>query len=140
MNENELLLLRLLDEVDAPIRGRTRLQKIVFILRSKFGKFRDYYYSFHYFGPFSRELAADLEDLRIEGLIRESRVDAGDLTRYKIEISQMGRRKLRSGPRPTGVNLDMMVEEARRLNHKDLDSVITRAYNIARKEGLNRRR
>jgi len=136
MNENEWLLLRLLDEVDVPIRGRTRLQKIVFILRSKFGRFRDYHYSFHYYGPFSHELADDLENLRIGGLIREAAVDAGDLTRYEIEISDRGRKKLEAAPRPARLR-SSLVGEARRLNSKNLDSVISQAYGIARRESLN---
>lgn len=122
-----------MDEMNEPIRGRTKLQKIVFLLNSRFGKFSDYAFSIHYYGPFSRDLAEELEYLRMQGWIEEKPIDLGDLTRFNIEVTDKGKRLLRSKvriDRPTSM-MRSMVNMARRLNHSSLEHVIDRAYAAA---------
>jgi len=58
--------------------GRKRLQKIVHLLQeSGAAEFR-YRFILHYFGPFSRELASDLDFLRAAGLLKEEPPAEGD--------------------------------------------------------------
>ncbi len=132
MNNSARLLLRILEEMNAPILGRTKLQKIVFILNSRFGKFPDYAFSIHYYGPFSRDLAEELEYLRMQGLIEEKPIELGDLTRFNIGITEKGKHLLHSKFRiGRPASMDSMVTMARRLNDSSLEYVIDRAYAAA---------
>ena len=61
---------RLIDELDR-IEGRTRLQKIVHLLGERFpNEFRQRF-KLHYFGPFSRELAGEMDFLISAKLVAE---------------------------------------------------------------------
>ena len=126
------LILRLLDEMGTAVKGRTMMQKIVFILRSKFGKFHDYLYTIHYYGPFSRDLADALDRLRLQGLIEETPVLTGDTVRYDITITDEGRTVARTGA-SSKVPLRDMVRVAHELNAAKLNDVIDEAYAIAAK-------
>ena len=137
MSSSAKLLLKILSEMDSPIHGRTRLQKIVFILRSRFGKFRDYSFSLYYYGPFSTDLAKVLDDLLMEGLVKEKPVELGDLTRFDISITREGRESVPSSLAAAGPTLiSQMVGVAQRLNNSGLESVIAQAYATAAREGL----
>lgn len=60
-------LVSLLERVD----GRKRLQKLVFLLKSKGYKEFDQEFVLHYYGPFSRQLARELDFLQQANLVRE---------------------------------------------------------------------
>lgn len=58
------------------IKGRTRFMKLLFLLKYKFGLEKAGYFKFKpwIFGPFSKEVARDLEELRGEAIIHEDLV------------------------------------------------------------------
>jgi uncharacterized protein YwgA len=65
--------------------GRTRLQKLVHLVQSK--RHPDFKQSFilHHYGPFSRELAAQLDYLCAAGIVEETRDD--DTAHYTYRIA-----------------------------------------------------
>ncbi|MGQ9460502.1 MAG: hypothetical protein ACUVRA_04655 [Candidatus Bathyarchaeaceae archaeon] len=87
-----LLLLLLLHLYKKPIIGRTRFQKIVCVLKEKFGvpfecKFRSYYY-----GPYSEELADSLSLLQGTKLVNETTEVLGiNVVRYNYELTEKGK-------------------------------------------------
>jgi|SRR6266581_4041407 len=135
MNDTELIL-ALIEELDT-VEGRTMMQKIVFILRSEFNKFRGFRFSLHYYGPFSRDLADELDNLRLSGLLEEVPMRWGDTVRYDIRLTEAGKRKLRRIRQVPPRNFELMVRIARRLNAKPLPQVIDKAYGIAKSQGLH---
>jgi len=82
--ESAIAVARLIAELKN-VEGRKRLQKIVHLLgASRFHAFR-HRFILHYFGPFSRELAADLDFLVSAHLVAESPPDCdGGSYRYSI--------------------------------------------------------
>jgi uncharacterized protein len=133
LSESSRLLLELLNGLDEPVRGRTMMQKIVFILRSRFYAFKDFTYSLHYYGPFSRDLANQLDFLVARGLVEEDEVPTGGALRYDIYITEDGRRKIGT---ESSRQVNDMVSMARGLNEMPLPQVIDQAYEIASTKGL----
>lgn len=70
LNENFGRILSLLDELKE-IQGRTKFQKIVYILKSKDVPFNEKF-KFHYYGPFSDDLQLEIEELVDRNIIIET--------------------------------------------------------------------
>lgn len=66
----ELLLGQLL-KTAGDIRGRKKLQKIVHLLQTLRGVRFGYSFQFSFFGPYSADLKADIDQLTLEGLVNE---------------------------------------------------------------------
>lgn len=80
----------------SPIKGRTRLQKMVFVIQRELeDQLRDdqkYEFFAYNYGPFSKELAEDIDDMIEADLIEEDPVeydDEGNL-RYEYTIKSDG--------------------------------------------------
>lgn len=67
----ELLLGQLLN-ITGSIRGRKKLQKIVHLLQTLRGVRFGYSFQFSFFGPYSADLKADMDQLTQEGLVNET--------------------------------------------------------------------
>jgi uncharacterized protein YwgA len=65
------------------VEGRTRLQKLVHLVQAKQGSEFKQGFILHHYGPFSRELAAQLDYLCAAELVAETRDDTGHYT-YQI--------------------------------------------------------
>lgn len=138
MDASRRLLLGILDEMGEPVEGRTMMQKIIFILRHRFGKFRDYKYSLHYYGPYSEDLTDELRHLKYQGLIEENVVPVNEVMRFDIELTPEGRKIARENKDVIRRSeLSKMVSEAVDLNHTRLKDVIDEAYQIAAQHGLD---
>jgi uncharacterized protein YwgA len=137
MNQSTELVLRLLNELDT-VEGRTMMQKIVFIIKAKFGQFQDFAYSIHYYGPFSSDLAEELDTLRLKGLIKEVPTSLQDFIRYDITLTDEGKKVVSRTARSVSTSkLQEMVRLARTLNSWPLNRVIDEAYSLAEKRGLD---
>lgn len=71
------------------IAGRTRFQKIVFLLKSKEGVHFDYRFIPYYYGPYSAELQLEINLLEAAGLIQ---VTPQDGSLYMHRLTQEGER------------------------------------------------
>ena len=137
MNESTDLVLRLLNELDT-VEGRTMMQKIIFIIKSKFDQFRDFAFSIHYYGPFSSDLAEELDTLRLKGLIEEVPKPLEDFVRYDIKLTEEGKRVISRTTRSVNASkLQEMTRLARTLNSWPLNRVIDEAYSLAEEKGLD---
>lgn len=98
MRRRQLLPLVLLEaENEEPVEGRTRLQKLMFLLQKQFeeqGEPLDWGYPFraYDYGPFAKELYDDLDQLRRRGFIeeREQHLD-DDVIQYDYLLTDEGR-------------------------------------------------
>ena len=85
-----LALLRASEEQN--IRGRTRLQKMVFLIQQQFGDTDElpgeYSYIPYDYGPFAKKLYDDLDFLEERGVITENRVTMDDKVVYYYSLGQ----------------------------------------------------
>lgn len=89
MHDRELLPLLLLEaEGKRAITGRTRMQKLVFLLQQHFEDTPGAYNYIPYdYGPFSRELYFDIDELVERGVIKETETQFGhDNVVYEYEL------------------------------------------------------
>jgi uncharacterized protein YwgA len=89
VNKRELLPLTLLAAADGEISGRTRMQKLAFLLDEEELDDEDFYKFVKYdYGPFSKQLLNDLDRLEREGVIEEeeSKTFSGN-RRYDYRLS-----------------------------------------------------
>lgn len=91
----------------APVRGRTRFQKMIFLMREELkgdGRVPDLGFAPFDYGPYSRALQLDIDSLASDGLIGEDRPDPNRTARavYTYAITDAGREmagRLLSDPR-----------------------------------------
>lgn len=113
MRRRQLLPLVLLGaEDEEPVEGRTRLQKLMFLIQKRMeeqGDPLDWGYPFraYDYGPFAKELYDDLDQLRRRGFVeeRERQLD-DDVIQYDYVLTPKGRefvRKELEGRRPDGL-------------------------------------
>lgn len=122
-----------------PIDGRTRLQKMVFVLQQKLnesnGLREDQQYEFfaYDYGPFSKELAEAVDDLIESGLLDEEDIEYDDEgnVKYLYELRQEGRDTVESELETD--EYQSLFEEARRVKRRfneelSLPDVIDEVY------------
>lgn len=86
-----------------PIEGRTRLQKLVFLMQKRLEETgedplqSDYYEFIPYdYGPFSKELYDDLDETMARNMVEDHEEDLGeDKVKYDYEIQDDGERWVR---------------------------------------------
>lgn len=83
MTIESLVLLALLDAVDEPVSGRTRLQKYTFLLQER-ADVDGYDFAAGDYGPFSRRFYSDVDELLGREWIEESKTedDSGQIWYY----------------------------------------------------------
>ena len=107
---------RLIDEL-GKIEGRTRLQKIVHLLSERFPADFRQAFTLHYFGPFSRELASEVEFLVAARILDEHLPAEGTTERFRYTIAGD---QARNRMAVAHCNLaPELVDLARQLNQKD---------------------
>lgn len=84
MFENYLKLAEVVEHL-GEVRGRTRLQKMIFIAQSLGHPF-DEAYQFHLYGPYSPELAAELEAMKGFRLLQETPYMSQGYTEYRYTV------------------------------------------------------
>lgn len=121
-----------------PIGGRTRFQKMVFLL-SQHARFFKNKYDFipHDYGPYSKELQNDIDYLIKEGFLTEDRITIEDgKIKYEYSITAKGEsfvndvlsnEKLDKKFQFSRV-LELSDEVKNELNHQDLYSLLSKIY------------
>lgn len=132
------LLLAYVDD-ETPIDGRTRLQKMVFVLQQHLKETGDYsddqLYSFfpYDYGPFSKELAESIDHMIDQGLLQEVSEEyneEGDL-KYRYRLQPKGRKVIERAYHHENIN--EIADEAGDLKHRyteelSLPEVIDEVY------------
>ena len=120
-----------------PIAGRTRFQKMIFILQNVPFCPKEYTFVPHDYGPYSKELQADIDDLIANKLLLETQevISSGKI-KYHYVITSIGTRKLARIMDLSNLNkrfkfnkLIKSCEEIKnQLNSKDLSSLLEEIY------------
>lgn len=71
------------------VKGRKKLQKLIYILQKCRVPFKEKF-QFHFYGPYSEELTLRVEELCNLHLIQESKEDKGNYSRYNYSITEEG--------------------------------------------------
>lgn len=104
MIDRQLLPLALLYANDGQqIQGRTRMQKLVFLVQKEFDDTSalpgEYNYIPYDYGPFAKKLYADLDYLKDRGYIRESTETIEDgKVQYNYQLTPEGREHIEQQP------------------------------------------
>ena len=126
------------------VNGRTRLQKMFYLMKDEFekasSKTTDLSFFLHYYGPFSRELANELDRLYLEGLVDMRAEQLVDYDRYWISLTEEGAKKAKAefGARlkPEQNALLALSKRLAELTSMKLNDLISEAYVTAEKQGL----
>lgn len=117
-----LLILASLFYNDSPIRGRTRFQKIVFLLKEKYGISFDFEFKPYYYGPYSEELSDTLSLLTALKFLEEHAEHFGmGMTRYDYRLTERGRRYFEAAQKDSKENTQKIISKIR----KDIAQVNT---------------
>lgn len=89
------VVLELLSASGNRIETRIRFQKTAYLLQAiGVDEFQSIYFTYHHYGPYSRELSSALRDAVLDGLIDEQREDYGSGELYKYSMQPKGDRWL----------------------------------------------
>ena len=114
------------------INGRTKLQKIMFILKTEFDLPQKFNYFLYTYGPYSTDLQDAIDTLATFGLIEEKTTHLLDYFRYQYFLTKRGKEVAESIAEsldPSALQtIDMMGTRAKELNRKNLDTVVKEAY------------
>ena len=121
----------------SPIMGRTRFQKMIFLLQIKL-KEKELGFNFipYYYGPYSKTRQVDIDNLIEEGLIEEKPTqDPSGKYMYRYEITEKGKTiadKLLTKSKYSTLKLNTPYRLLDRIkndaNHKSLDALLREVY------------
>lgn len=130
------VLLLLAADKAAPIVGKTRLEKLVFLIQERVIQglrlvVSEEVYHFRplHFGPFSEEVYDDLRALRTLGLVR---VEGDDEVTQQFLITDKGQtavQRMLDGGHIPRVLFEAIEKVKTKFNHLDLDELLSKVYN-----------
>jgi uncharacterized protein len=95
MSNDNYALLKMVESA-GKIRGRKKLQKLVYLLKAEDRWPFENGFIMHFFGPYSSSLAARVDDLTESGLLDENSNQFGnEVTEYQYSITDKGEEHLR---------------------------------------------
>jgi len=113
------------------IQGRTRFQKMVFLLQQEFEKTEFYDFEAYDYGPFSKGLYDDLDDLIDRNLVEETREEFDeDKVYYEYKLTDAGRELIErlSDEEKTQDIMGLSERLKQEINSEDLSVVLDRVY------------
>jgi len=110
-----LLILASLFYNNNSIRGRTKFQKIIFLLKEKYGISFDFEFKPYYYGPYSEELSDTLSLLTALKFLEEHAEHLGmGITRYDYRLTERGRRYFEMAQKDSRENTRKVIREIRK--------------------------
>ncbi len=92
-------LLSLVAASDGRVEHRIRLQKEAFLIQwMGLPLFRDVHFTYHHFGPYSRELSEALHEAVTSGLLEEHVEQTESVTKYTYELTRRGSELVKRRP------------------------------------------
>jgi len=89
-NHNVGIILLLLKYLKG-VKGRTRFQKIIYLLKEKYGIDLSYRFMPYYYGPYSDDMQSDIDMLSLLDLLKVEVVSLGEgVLRYEHNLSPKG--------------------------------------------------
>jgi len=126
-----LILLRNIRD-DYSIKGRTKIQKIMFILKSEFNLPQNFNYFLYTHGPYSITLQDEIDTLTTFGLVSETVMRAQDYLTYRYSLTGQGQEVADSIigdlSSPASQTIVRLTARARELDEEGLERVIQTAY------------
>ena len=86
---NTIIELMILKAADG-IKGRSRLQNIVFLLKEKYKIPIEVNYKMYFYGPYSEDLTYDIKALEAFGLLKEETEYEGGYIEYRYKLTERG--------------------------------------------------
>ena len=127
MLDNHAELLRLIGAAGGTVQGRTKLQKLVYLAQQKGWPFTE---SFRYYlyGPYSEQLASEIEEIRCFGFVTESK-QQGHGSALCYTLTDEGRRFIDEyTPRPLPHGIEEFVADASARESRILELYATVLY------------
>jgi uncharacterized protein YwgA len=132
----ELLIPLLLTKCLGNLKGKTRFQKLVYLIQkeasSKEVPASSFVYEIHYYGPFSSELSTVLEKLASDHLLEEEmEMTPSGYMRYVYSLTEKGKRLVEDArkKRLISIELERIIEKvANDYGEKQLPDLIAEAY------------
>jgi len=126
-----LILLRNIKE-DSSIRGRTKIQKIMFILKNEFNLPQNFKHFLYTYGPYSIILQNEIDTLATFDLVNEKAIPVRNYLTYEYSLTEQGQKLadsiIHDLSESTKGNINRMVNRARELQEESLEKVIETAY------------
>jgi len=107
--------------------GRKKVQKIVYILKEMGYPFNERF-DFHFYGPYSQELALEIEALSYMGILKEGKKDVGDWSQYTYQITEEGQKWADLCKEEELKNIRDIVEILNEQSAKNLELIATILY------------
>lgn len=133
--ERQQITLRLLAADGAePVEGRTRLQKLLFLIQMRADEmdmelFDMYDFIAYDYGPFSKNIYDDIEYLDQRGFLRETPKQLDDgVIKYDYEITPKGKKYLRSEVEQSSDIIGLINSVKSDFNDADLKNFIEYVY------------
>jgi len=111
------------------VKGRTRLQKIIFLLNNKEGIPLDYHFIPYYYGPYSRDLQLEIDFLEAAGFV-EVRPQDGIL--YVHKLTEKGKEAAKKIEEEIGkTEMDKLLRVLEKYKRRTTSSLIKEAKELA---------
>ena len=143
MSIKELMLVlfyKLKEKNGEGIDGRTKLQKLMFILKKQFDLPQELSYFKYTYGPYSAVLQNEVDELVAYNLLDENIERKLNLTKYNYTLNgrgeALGKELFENLTLEDKRTVEEMSEEAFRLIRQGLGDIVGKAYDILAQEGL----
>lgn len=125
----QILPLLLLHSKNTPVNGRTRMQKLVFLIERKLNS-NEYHFIPYDYGPFSKELYKDIDDLISEKYIEETHeIFEGNIS-FKYRLTPDGKKLIRKLLQSPAIKKKLYIIEKVKSNYcyLNLHELIEKVY------------
>ncbi|MHC1609464.1 MAG: hypothetical protein ACXQS3_04520 [Candidatus Methanofastidiosia archaeon] len=125
--KKELLILKFLNY--APITGRKRFQKLMYLAKNKYSVNVPFIFTKHFYGPYSREMQEVIDSLELFGYIKERNIHYDQKVVYNYEITEKGKKILElMADNSDDAKINSFLEEYKRFS---TNSIVEEAYELA---------
>lgn len=137
----ERIIPLLLCQFQGALHGKTRLQKLTFIIQSEAQQqgvtSSHFSYELYHYGPYSSELTNVIDDLKNEGFLNESmEMTPSGYTRYAYSLTDQGRKMLNDAKERNLISADLeqiIVDITSIFGDTPLPDLVNEAYRRFRK-------
>ena len=123
-------------QIGEPIKGKTRLQKEVFLTQKNLrdvGVFTYYPFRPYKLGPYSKELYEDIEWMEYEGILEREKCDLGEYGIYvEFRITNKGRREIERKIQEQNLNraYEVALETKTRFNSMNVVELVRLTHSL----------
>ncbi|MEA3254700.1 MAG: hypothetical protein U9Q22_02575 [Candidatus Altiarchaeota archaeon] len=121
-------ILKILDSVGS-VKGRTKLQKLIFLGQEEAGLHNLFSYRPYHYGPYSQELTGLIDELKLGGYVEEKCRVSDDFIEYEYNITPKGREQLSSLEKQHRNEISSKtIRKIKKLNKQSRNEIISYVY------------